>query len=167
MRDPQWETAARLRYLDDPNSEPDLQCVCGATLRNEEFCVHALDCKKVKGKTQASRHNEVKESFTDLLAHYGWIVLVNVRVVNPLTPSYVDREAAERSHTLSMDEANKRNTHDKMALVRGMELDPLAFTTYEIPGPETLNFLNKVARAHASDKELLVPPRGKWVRSVC
>ena len=40
MRDPQWETAARLRYLFAPTSEPELQCVCGATLRNKEFCVH-------------------------------------------------------------------------------------------------------------------------------
>ena len=71
MRDPQWETTARLRYLVAPTSEPELQCVCGATLRNEEFCVHALDCK-VKGKTQASRHKEVKEAFRNLLVHYGF-----------------------------------------------------------------------------------------------
>ena len=72
MRDPQWETAARLRYLVARTSEPELQCVCGATSRNEEFCGHALDCKKVKGKTQASRHKEVKEAFRNLLIHYGF-----------------------------------------------------------------------------------------------
>ena len=71
MWDPQWETTARLRYLVARTSEPELQCVCGATLRNEEFCVHALDCKKVKGKTQASRHKEVKEAFRNLLIHYA------------------------------------------------------------------------------------------------
>ena len=70
MRDPQWKTAARLRYLVAPTTEPELQCVCGATLSNEEFCVHALDCKKVKGKIQASRHKEVKEAFRNLLVHY-------------------------------------------------------------------------------------------------
>ena len=61
IRDPQWETAARLRYLGGPTSEPELQCVCGATLRNKEFCIHALDCKKVKGKTQASRHKGARK----------------------------------------------------------------------------------------------------------
>ena len=176
MRDPQWETAARLRYLVAPTSEPELQCVCGATLRNEEFCVHALDCKKVKGKTQASRHKEVKETFRNLLVQYGFkpdlheprfdngrgpdicfqlgrkTALVDVTVVNPLAPSYVEKEAAEPSHTLRMAEANKRRSHDEMATARGMEFYPLAFTTYGIPGPETLNFLTKVARAHSSDK---------------
>ena len=48
---------------------PELQCVCGATLRNEELCVHALECKKVKGKTQAYRHKEVKEAFRNLLIY--------------------------------------------------------------------------------------------------
>ena len=71
MRDSEWETAARLRYLVSPTSEPELQCVCGATLRNEDFCVHALDCKKVRGKTQASRHKVVKETFRNLLINYG------------------------------------------------------------------------------------------------
>ena len=33
-----------------------------------------------------------------------------------------------------------------------MEFHPKAFTTYGIPGPETLNFLTKVVRAHTSDK---------------
>ena len=178
MRDPQWETAARLRYLVAPTSEPELQCVCGATLSNEEFCVHALDCKKVKGKTQASRHKESKETFRNLLVHYGFnpdlheprfdngrgpdicfhlgrkIVLVDVTVVIPLAPSYVEKEAAEPSHTLRMAEANKRRSHEEMALVRGMEFHLLAFSTYGIPGPETLTFLNKVARAHSSDKNV-------------
>ena len=72
--------------------------------------------------------------------------------MNPLAPSYVEKEAAEPSYTLRMAEANKRRSHEEMALVRGMEFHPLAFSTYGIPGPETLNFLNKVARAHFSDK---------------
>ena len=138
MRDPQWETAARLRYLVAPTSEPELQCVCGATLRNEEFCVHALDCKKVKGKTQASRHKEVKEAL-----HYGFkpdlceprfdncrgpdicfqlgkkLALVDVTVVDLLASSYVDKEAATPSHTLRLAEVNKRRSHEEMTAVRG------------------------------------------------
>ena len=72
MRDPEWETAARLRYMVVPTSEPEIQCVCGAVLKNEDFCVHAMDCKKVRGKTQASRHKGVKETFRNLLIQYGF-----------------------------------------------------------------------------------------------
>ena len=63
------------------------------------------------------------------------IVLVDATVVNPLTPSYVEKEAAEPSHTLRMAEANQRRSHEEMASVRGMDFDPLAFFTYGIPGP--------------------------------
>ena len=76
----------------------------------------------------------------------------HARFVDPLAPSYVKKEAAEPSHTLRMAEANKRRSHEEMALVRGMDFHPLVFSTYGSPGPQTLNFLNKVARAHSSDK---------------
>ena len=80
------------------------------------------------------------------------LALVDVTVVNPLAPSYVDKEAAHPSHILRMAEGNKRRAHDEMAAARGMDFFPLAFTTYGVPGPETLNFLNRVARAHTSDR---------------
>ena len=121
-------------------------------------------------KTQSSRHKGVKETFRNLLIQYGFtpdlvesrfdngrgpdiyflpgkrLVLVDVTVVNPLAHSYVDKEAAEPSFTVMQAERLKRRTHEEMAGARGIGFFPLAFTTYGVPGPETLQFLNLVAR---------------------
>ena len=176
MRDPEWETAARLRYMVAPTSEPEIQCVCGAALKNEEFCVHTMDCKKVRGKHKPLATRGSRKLSAYLLIQYGFspdlveprfdngrgpdicfllgrkLVLVDVTVVNPLAPSYVDREAAEPSFTVRQAERLKRRTHEEMAGAREMDFFPLAFTTYGVPGPETLQFLNLVARKATGEK---------------
>ena len=38
---------------------------------NKELAVHALDCKRGKGRTQASRHKLVKDAFRNLLTLDG------------------------------------------------------------------------------------------------
>ena len=80
------------------------------------------------------------------------LVLVDVKMVNPLAPSYVDKEAAEPSFTVRQAEHLKRRTHEEMAGAREMDFFPLAFTTYGVPGPETLQFLNLVARKATGEK---------------
>ena len=72
LRDSEWQTAARMRYMIAPVSSPVVQCVCGETLANAQFVVHALDCHKVKGATAATRHKMVKEVFTRILKKYGF-----------------------------------------------------------------------------------------------
>ena len=72
MRDAEWQTAMRMRYLVAPISDPFAQCECGDILSNKDFVVHALDCSKVKGDTVATRHKLVKNAFAHLLRQYGF-----------------------------------------------------------------------------------------------
>ena len=167
MRPAEWEVAMRMRYLIAPTSWTEVQCKCGESFRNTDFVVHSLNCKRVKGHTSASRHHIVKSSFISLLRRYGFspdvheprfdngrgpdicfllgneLTLVDVTVVNPLAPSYVEKEAKFPGSTLQKAEAQKMCQHEDMASARSMRFFPLAFTCFGVPGNRTLSFLRK------------------------
>ena len=131
LRNSEWQTAARMRYMIAPVSSPIVQCVCGETLANAQFVVHALGCHKVKGATAATRHKMVKEVFTRILKKYGFcpdlheprfsdgkgpdvcfamgskLCVVDVTICNPLAPSYVEAELKTPGKTLESTEEKK------------------------------------------------------------
>ena len=170
MRDAEWQTAMRMRYLIAPTSDPFAQCECGDILSNKDFVVHALDCNKVKGDTAATRHKLVKNAFVHLLRQYGFtpdnheprfsagqgpdvcfmlggkICLVDVTVVNPLAPSYVKAEWVAPGNTLERVESLKVKAHSDMATKRGMHFYPLAFTAFGVAGKRTVLLLKEIAR---------------------
>ena len=153
-----------------PVSSPIVQCICGETLANAQYVVHALDCHKVKEATAATRHKMVKEVFTRILKKYGFcpdlheprfsdgkgpdvcfamgskLCVVDVTICNPLAPSYVEAELKTPGKTLESTEAKKGEVHGDMAASRNVSFFPLAFTVFGVAGKEKMLFLKRIAR---------------------
>jgi hypothetical protein len=174
MRKTDWETALRARYLTPPSNDETLSCVCGHQCPAADFVVHALDCNKVTGYTWASRHAHVKRVFKSVLRQYGFcpdrneprfengkgpdvcfllgstLTLVDVTIVNPLAPTYVEAEALCPGTTLAAAEARKDDTHQCAAGSRRMSFYPLALTTYGCLGQGSMTLLRRCARHTAN-----------------
>lgn len=171
MRQTEYETALRARFLLPPDNDDAPSCVCSTQMAANQFVVHALDCKHVSGYTWASRHAHVKEVFKNVLRQYGFLpdhaeprffgngkgpdvcfslgsklVLVDVTVVNPLADSYVIAESLEPGVTLRNAELRKDRESLDASTARNMEFWPLALTTFGIPGPESLRLIRRFAR---------------------
>ena len=170
MRDCEVETAMRLRYLVPPFNDPVGTCTCGHQCSPTDFIIHALDCKRVRGYTWASRHADVKKVFKRVLTQYGFrpdpkeprffdngtgpdvhffmgdvLVLVDIVVCNPLADSYVDAEAAKPGATLDLHEGIKERKYADPAKARKMKFVPLALTTFGAPGKKTKAFLRDLS----------------------
>jgi hypothetical protein len=84
------------------------------------------------------------------------LVLVDVTIVNPLAPSYVEAEAESPGTTLQLaaDDLKDRR-HVATAAVRKMAFFPLAFTTYGVPSKRTRALLLKCAYASGEGENFL------------
>jgi len=170
MRRVEYEVALRARYLLPPSTDPFPECVCGKSCPQNEFVVHALDCKSVSGYTWASRHAHVKRVFKSVLRQYGFLpdateprfmkggtcgpdvcfllggtlVLVDVTVVNPLAPSYVDKEVEDAGSALQDAEARKDRRYLSGAEDRRMDFQPLALSVFGQLGPASRSLIRRL-----------------------
>jgi hypothetical protein len=178
MRKSEWQSAARLRLLMPPLNDPHPSCVCGQACSWDKFVVHALDCKHVTGYTRTNRHNLIRDTFKKVLRTHGFtpetkeprlfdgcttgpdilfqvgseFVLIDVSVVNPLAPSYVEHEARFPNYVFDLKERDKNNKYAESAKARNMEFHPFVLSVFGLASPNAKALIKRLSGYCADPK---------------